>query len=120
MHGYISSCELIDLLCRATLFALTPVIIADSQGIDAEGFGLAYLEAALFGVPSIASHESGSAEAVVDGVTGVLVDPHAPLGVARSVTTLLGDPAVVWKMGEAARKRAELNFFVERSGSRAA
>ena len=39
-----------------------------------EGFGIAYIEAALFGIPSIASNVGGTAEAVIHNKTGIILD----------------------------------------------
>ena len=44
-------------------------------GLEAEGFGIVFLEAAASGVPAIAGRSGGSHEAVIDGETGFVVDP---------------------------------------------
>lgn len=58
-----------------------------------EGFGLVYLEAAAAGLPVIAHRTGGVAEAVRDGVTGLLVGPADRAGLAAAIRTLAGDPA---------------------------
>jgi glycosyltransferase involved in cell wall biosynthesis len=75
-----------------------------------EGFGLALLEAAALGIPTIASRIPGCIDAVADGVTGTLVrsgDPHA---LARASLALLRDPLLRRRMGVAGRKRACTDF----------
>ena len=50
-------------------------------GLEQEGFGIVFLEAAAAGVPQVAGDSGGAAEAVVDGVTGLVVDePDDPAG----------------------------------------
>ena len=44
-------------------------------GLEAEGFGIVFLEAAACGVPAVAGRSGGSHEAVVDGETGFVVEP---------------------------------------------
>src|SRR5439155_8249535 len=43
-------------------------------GLEQEGFGIVFLEAAACGVPQVAGNSGGAAEAVVDGETGTVVD----------------------------------------------
>lgn len=79
-----------------------------------EGFGIVYLEAAAFGKPAIAGREGGSAEAVLDGVTGVLVDPSDPEEIARAALDLLRDESRRARLGQAARARVLREFTCER------
>ncbi len=44
-------------------------------GLEAEGFGIVFLEAAACGIPSVAGRSGGSHEAVVDEKTGFVIDP---------------------------------------------
>lgn len=77
-------------------------------GLEQEGFGIVFLEAAACGVPQVAGASGGAAEAVVDGVTGVVVDPPTDVdAVARVVSDLLDDDDRRLEMGRAARRRAE-------------
>jgi glycosyltransferase involved in cell wall biosynthesis len=73
---------------------------------EVEPFGLAYIEAAVAGVPSIATNVGGAGTIVAEG-TGLLVPPgdeDALLGAMRT----LADPVVARRMGEAARERSRL------------
>ena len=42
-------------------------------GLEQEGFGIVFVEAAACGTPQIAGDSGGAAEAVVDGVTGRVI-----------------------------------------------
>jgi phosphatidyl-myo-inositol dimannoside synthase len=75
------------------------------EGRSVEGFGLSYLEAGWFGVPSIAGSEGGAADAVLDGETGLLCDGANQSEVTRSLLKLLGDEALRKRLGAAARER---------------
>jgi phosphatidylinositol alpha-1,6-mannosyltransferase len=80
-------------------------------GLEQEGFGIVFLEAAACGVPQIAGDSGGAAEAVADGETGIVVrDPRSVEAVADAVAALLADPERRRLMGEAARRRAETSF----------
>lgn len=76
-------------------------------GLEAEGFGIVFLEAAAAGVPVVAGRSGGSHEAVVDGETGFVVEPRDVPGVAAALDGLLRDPARRAAMGRAARAKAE-------------
>ncbi len=80
-------------------------------GLEQEGFGIVFLEAAACGVPQVAGASGGAAEAVVDGGTGLVVDtPSEPAAVARALATLLDDPESRAAMGAASRRRVEDEF----------
>ncbi|MDQ6616761.1 MAG: glycosyltransferase family 4 protein [Actinomycetota bacterium] len=80
-------------------------------GLEQEGFGIVFVEAAACGVASIAGDSGGAAEAVDDGKTGfVVADPDNPKAVAAALNRLLDDPARASEQGQAARARAEQEF----------
>jgi phosphatidylinositol alpha-1,6-mannosyltransferase len=80
-------------------------------GLEQEGFGIVFLEAAAAGVPSIAGDSGGAAEAVVDGETGFVVgEPKEPVAVAAALDKLLSDRELVFRQGRAARLRAAGDF----------
>jgi phosphatidylinositol alpha-1,6-mannosyltransferase len=76
-------------------------------GLEQEGFGIVFLEAAACGVPQVAGNSGGAGDAVVDGTTGVLVDHPRDLDdVVDALDGLLADPQRRAAMGLAARDRA--------------
>lgn len=88
-------------------------------GLEAEGFGIVFLEAAAAGVPAVAGRSGGSHEAVVDGETGFVVEGRA-LDVRAALAALLADRGLRRRMGAAARARAELEFSYETLAARLA
>jgi len=93
-----------DLYGMADVFAM---LCRDRwAGLEQEGFGIVFLEAAACGVPQVAGASGGSAEAVADGVTGTVVaDPTDVEAVARAIERYLADPDLRRRTGEAARRR---------------
>jgi phosphatidylinositol alpha-1,6-mannosyltransferase len=87
-------------------------------GLEVEGFGIVYLEAAATARPAIAGHSGGAAEAVVDGDTGVLVEPREPKAVALAIASLLDDPTRRARYGAAGRARVERAFTWAQRGAR--
>ncbi len=80
-------------------------------GLEQEGFGIVFLEAAACGVPQVAGASGGAAEAVADGETGIVVRrPEDAREVAAAFTRLLDDPAAARRMGQAGRRRAVAEF----------
>lgn len=73
-----------------------------------ETFGLAALEAMACGKPVVASRVGGLRELVHHGETGFLCEPGAADALAEALDAMLGDPARVRRMGEAALSRAQL------------
>lgn len=79
-----------------------------------ESFGVAAAEAMACGVPVIASAVGGLGEVVVDGETGFLLPPEDGEGMAARALTLLRDPALRRRMGEAAARHVRARFTPER------
>jgi trehalose synthase len=77
----------------------------------AEGFGLTVAEAMWKSRPVVAGRVGGIQDQIVDGVSGVLVDPADLEEVARVIDQLLADPRRAAKMGEAARQRVTEEFL---------
>ena len=85
---------------------------------EEEGFGIVFLEANAFGKPVIGGDVMGVPEAVVDGVTGFLVDPHDVDAIADRVIHLLRNPDEANRLGENGRRRVELEFSWEASAQK--
>jgi phosphatidylinositol alpha-1,6-mannosyltransferase len=92
-------------LDRAGVFAMPSRLLPGGRG--GEGFGIVYLEAGAHGLPCVAGNVGGSVDAVIDGETGLLVDPTDHAAVAGAIADLLLDPALRLRLGEAGRARAE-------------
>ena len=71
-----------------------------------EGFGLVYLEAAAQGVPAIASRIGAIPEVVVDGETGLVIEPADLAALEAGIKRLFEDRALLGRLGENARARA--------------
>ncbi|MDQ1443713.1 MAG: phosphatidyl-myo-inositol dimannoside synthase [Acidimicrobiaceae bacterium] len=80
-------------------------------GLEQEGFGIVFMEAAACGVPQVAGDSGGAADAVVDHHTGLVVrDPTDPVAVADALARLLDDPPWAAQLGRHARPRALEEF----------
>jgi phosphatidyl-myo-inositol dimannoside synthase len=83
-------------------------------GLEQEGFGIVFLEAAACGVAQVAGRSGGADEAVVHGETGFVVDrPHDPTASAAAIATLLDDEPLRTRLGAEARRRAVAEFDYE-------
>ena len=81
------------------------------MGLEQEGFGIVFAEAAACGVPQIAGRSGGASDAVDHNITGLIVeDPTRVDDVVSSLRRLLVDESQLLKMGQASRLRAE-NLF---------
>ncbi|MCB0967105.1 MAG: glycosyltransferase family 4 protein [Ilumatobacter sp.] len=83
-------------------------------GLEQEGFGIVFVEAAACGVPQVAGRSGGAAEAVADGESGLVLDDpgadDAPQRAAEAFASLLDDETARRRMGRAARERAVVEF----------
>ncbi len=93
------------------LIGLSDLVVLASR---TEGLGLVLLEAMVHRRPVVATGVGGVPEIVVNGETGLLVEPGSPDALARAILDLLDTPDRSRRMGEAGRRRAEEQFSVQR------
>jgi phosphatidylinositol alpha-1,6-mannosyltransferase len=91
-------------LAEAAVFAMPSRNPPQGAG---EGFGIVYLEAGGHRLPVVAANVGGATDAVIDGVTGLLVDPDDHVAVADALIRLLEDEPLAARLGAAGRARAE-------------
>jgi len=72
------------------------------------------MEAQSQAVPVLATRTSGIPELIVDGATGMLVEAGDSRALARGLETLIREPALRQRLGEAGRRRIEAQFDMER------
>ncbi len=94
-------------------YALADIFIMPSRiekQTDVEGFGIVYLEANSFGKPVIAGKSGGVADAVIDGQTGILVEPNSASEIRKAILKLLTDQKLANKLGIQGQKRVKKEF----------
>jgi glycosyltransferase involved in cell wall biosynthesis len=75
-----------------------------------EAFGIVVLEAMAFGRPCVATKVGGVPDLISDGMTGLIVEPNDPSGLAKALLSLLKDPEKAGAMGAKARKAVGKEF----------
>jgi phosphatidylinositol alpha-1,6-mannosyltransferase len=96
LPAYYAACDVFAMPCRSRW-----------AGLEVEGFGIVFLEAAASGKPVVAGRSGGAEEAVVDQETGLVAEGKEPKAVALAVASLLKAPDVASRMGRAGRRRVE-------------
>jgi phosphatidylinositol alpha-1,6-mannosyltransferase len=102
--GAVSDEERNSWLRRAHVLAMPSRL--PGAGRAGEGFGIVYLEAGAYGKPVVAGNVAGAVDAVLDGESGLLVDPTDPAAVARAITRLLVDEELAGRLGAGGASRA--------------
>jgi glycosyltransferase involved in cell wall biosynthesis len=97
--------DIADLIEAADLFVLSS---------KREGLPITVIEAMRGGRAVVTSRAGGTAEAVLDGITGTVVDPGDPAALGDAMAAVLGDPARMAAWGEAGRRRWAERFTAER------
>ncbi len=98
--GKLDDEHLLQAYNAADLFVMTSRYTEDG---DFEGYGIAVIEAALFRLPAVVSGNSGLAEAVVNGETGVVVPPEDPESTAQAIMRFLENRDLLHEMSAKAR-----------------
>ncbi|MBW7897488.1 GDP-mannose-dependent alpha-(1-6)-phosphatidylinositol monomannoside mannosyltransferase [Candidatus Brocadiaceae bacterium B188] len=116
--GYIDEKDLPILYNLCDVFVMPSYELND--GKDYEGFGIVYIEANACGKPVIGGRSGGVADAVIDGKTGLLVEPHNIDEIAGAIIRLLNNTELARRMGENGRLRVEKELSWEILGERLA
>jgi len=112
--GMTDQVDLAGWFAPADIFSLingAAVVVIPSRH---ESFSLVALQAALMARPVVATRVGGLPEVVVDGQTGLLVEPGNSDALAEAIASLLDHPQRAAQMGQAGRERAEEVFAWER------
>ncbi len=98
---------------RADVPALLGLMDLVVQPSLEEGFSNAILEAMGAGKPVVATAVGGTPEAVIDGLTGLLVPARDAVSLAGAMLDIVGSSAESQRLGEAARRRVRQQFDVD-------
>ncbi|MGE0878005.1 MAG: glycosyltransferase family 4 protein [Acidimicrobiia bacterium] len=110
--GWLPDDAMANVLARAWMFSLPSRL--DPNGSAGEGFGIVYVEAASAGVPVVGSTDGGAAEAIIDEVTGLTIDPSDVDALVAAVERLCGDEGLRTKLGEEGARWVREEFTIER------
>ncbi|MDH4170093.1 MAG: glycosyltransferase family 4 protein [Acidimicrobiia bacterium] len=115
--GRVAGDDLPDLYGTADVFAMLCRI--RWGGLEQEGFGIVFVEAAAAGVPQVAGRSGGATDAVTHGETGLVVDPGDDVAATvAAIEAILADPHRRRSMGRAARARAVAEFGYDHLAAR--
>jgi phosphatidylinositol alpha-1,6-mannosyltransferase len=103
--GRIHYAQLPSYICVGDIFVMPSR--SRFAGLEVEGLGIVYLEASACGLPVIAGASGGAPDAVINGVTGVVVDGLDCAAIAVAAIEMLNNPAESKKMGLAGRRWIE-------------
>jgi len=95
---------------RADLPRILPCLDLLVHPAYREGLGVSLLQASAAGVPIVACRAGGIPEAVRDGLNGLLVPPGDVAKLRDAIATLLRDPALARRMGDAGRELVGREF----------
>ena len=111
--GRLSREELIEAYRACDVYAMPSYVSTRADGTwTGEGFGLTYIEAAACETPVIACETGGQTDAMIDGKTGLLVEPTVE-AVTNALLELLSNPRTARRMGKAGRAYVSERFGKE-------
>ena len=105
--GSVSDSDLRMVLHGSDIFAM---LCRDRwKGLEAEGFGIVFLEAQSCGLPVIVGDSGGSSESLIEGETGFCIDPKSENELINKLNILLSDNELASQMGIKGREFVEKN-----------
>lgn len=104
IHGRVERAQIASFLKEADIFCLPSL---------AEPSAAALVEASAFGLPVVATRVGGTPERLIDGETGILVEPSDAIGLAAALCRLMNDARLAREMGARGREFALREFTWE-------
>jgi len=114
--GDVSDETLLAIYNLSTLYVMPSREVVDKAMV--EGFGISYIEASACGKPVIGGRSGGVGDAVVDEVTGILVNPADVNEISQAIITLLNDNKFAEKLGKQGLERVRKELTWEKIASR--
>lgn len=112
--GYVSFGELIGNYKTSDLFLLPGRPKISNFYSEGEGFGIVFIEAGYFGVPAVGGAGDGASEAILDGISGILVDGTDLYSIISGIEKLILDNDLRIKMSISAQRNSEINHSLEK------
>jgi glycosyltransferase involved in cell wall biosynthesis len=117
--GKVSDEDLLSEYRNCDVFIMPSRIEPSGRGYETgEGFGIVYAEAAACGKPVVGSKHGGAQDALIDGITGYMVDPESIKEITRAVCTILKNTAMADIMGKSGRRFVMDNFTMQKFARR--
>lgn len=113
--GAVPHGRVVELMQSAAIFTLPAVIASDG---DRDGIPNVILEAMAMSLPVVSTLHSGIPEAVIDGITGLLVEPKDVDALAGAITRLLDEPDQALRMGQEGRDLVAQRFDLTQNVAR--
>lgn len=101
--------------CACDLYVMPS--FEDKRSKDIETFGISYIEANACEKPVIGGRSGGVVDAIIEGETGLLVNPHDIDEIADAIIRLLRDSELARRIGENSRTRVEKELSWEKVGN---
>ncbi len=113
LTGVLARAGVLKELQAADVFAMP--VHTRLGGLNAEGLGLVFAEAAACELPVVVGNSGGAPETVIDQVSGFVVDPHDHRQIAARLGRLLADRPLARSMGAAGRALVATKFSAEQA-----
>jgi len=108
--------EIVKRLFQAADIVILPSIIDNG---DYESFGIAAIEGSACGKPIIVGSKGGQSDAVIHGVTGLIVDAEDENNIADAIAYFIRRKDIAERMGKAGRRFVEERFSWDKIAERA-
>jgi len=113
--GMLPRSEILACFAACDIFMLPNQVLENG---DHEGFGIVFLEANLFGKPTIGGNSGGVPDAIADGVSGLLVDSNNINSIAAALKKLFADQNLRNRIGFEAFNRVISEFTSEQTAKK--
>lgn len=109
-YGFVSDEELPRIYAQSDVFIMPSNVSLDPKNPQGEGFGIVFIEAAMYELPLIGPYDGGSSDIIDDGINGLVCDPLSPYEIAEKMKILIENPKLSVELGKKAKVKVLENF----------
>lgn len=111
--GFVDDKTLSEINQKADIFIMPSKVSLNPEKLEGEGFGIVFIEAALYQKALIGSNIGGSTDIIDNEVNGLTCDPQSIEDIARCILKLATDRQLRQKLGKNALAKVQSNFSLQ-------
>lgn len=109
-YGFVPDDELPKIYSQSDVFVMPSNVSLDPKSPQGEGFGIVFLEAAMYELPLIGPNDGGSTDIIDDGINGLECDPLSPEDISEKMKILIENKDLRVTFGKNAKQKILENF----------
>jgi phosphatidylinositol alpha-1,6-mannosyltransferase len=112
-YGFVSDEELPKVYAQSNVFIMPSNVSLNPKKPEGEGFGIVFIEAAMYELPMIGPNDGGSTDIIDNNINGLECNPLLPNDIAEKMKIIIENKDLIEKFGKAAKEKILENFTLK-------